>query len=191
MSNNNSAWLELYKLTFGQERLLADKAWETIKFHILLSSSVISITIALLGYIQTLTLSEIIKMLLTGSVAILPYTMVRMLNMGSRNFRRECERLYEQITIRMKVEDKLDLRRERKEAEKKLFPGDEKYIPARWDEKKWQSSKQFVDDMLSCLTRNNFYCIMRPIFSIFRIVSYFLMAIIGLILLTLIFQIFL
>lgn len=177
MSENINEWLEFYRKASNERQFFAEKAWETIKFHIVLASSLISITVGALSLMLTsevfLILPKIIKSLLTILVVILPITMLYVVGMGSRNFNRECKRMYEQISIIMKIEERLDLTQQR--IKPKQFPRDTTYFPQRYDEK-WDNSCQFINTMMR--RKDTLYGIMRGIFTLFKSVSWTLIAII-------------
>lgn len=174
-------WLELYRKTNAQRQFFADKAWETIKFHIVLLSSLISITIGTLAVIRTseifLTLlNEKMKFLLTVTLVILPITMLLIIRMARANFERECRRMYEQISIIMKLEEKMGFLVERTEREQ--FKEDNRYFPKRYYEP-WNNSEKFVDDMMK--RKDTIHRNMGKIFTIFENISYVLMSLIVLI----------
>jgi len=171
--NTNRDWLEFYKKAHNDQTFFAEKAWETIKLHILLSSSLISITVGTLVLMHT---SEVFfrfgakeRIILIGSLLILPITMILILYIGFRNFSRECRRMYEQASILMKLEEKFGFSVEKRAKERKQFLKDETYVPERYLEKIWDSSSEFIKDVM--LRKDTLYGNMSPIFKIFLGVS--------------------
>ena len=127
-------WFQLYKKVYDDKVLFAEKAWETIKFHTLLSSSLISITVGALVGIHTsktfLDLEPINKVILTAFFFILPLIMNRIVKIGFTNFRRECNRMYEQSAVLMKLEEKFGfMSRRNKNTKWKQLKND---IPKPW-----------------------------------------------------------
>lgn len=180
-NETNNEWLELYKKTNAERKIFAEKAWETIKIHIVLLSSLISITIGTLAVTHTseifLTLlDEKMKFLLNASLLILPIIMLRIIRTARLNFKRECKRMYEQISIIMKLEEKMGFLEER--TENKQFKDDKGYFPKRYYDK-WDNSEKFVKDMMK--RKDTIYRNMRQIFSIFEIISYVLISLVVLI----------
>jgi len=178
-------WLEFYKKTHNDKKFFAEKAWETIKLHILLSSSLISITIGTLALMHT---SEVFlgfgtneKSMLIAPLFILPFTMASILYIGSRNFDRECRRMYEQASIMMKLEEKFGFSVEEREEERKQFLEDKTYVPERYSEKIWNSSSEFIKDVMSA--KDTLHGNMRRIFDIFFWVSVLLMILIWVVIL--------
>lgn len=166
---------DIYKREHDSQLFLAERAWETIKFHITLSLTLITVTLGLFGLINSLGEPEIIRTVLIGALVLFPYIMFRIVSIGEENFQRECNRMYEAIAVLMKIEEKFDLRGEL--SEKNHFFREPRCTPLRYDEK-WETTEKFVDDMMEG-TRDNFYTNMRRIFPIFRIVSYILISIIS------------
>lgn len=169
--NLDEKWLEFYRRSNNIRYFFSDKAWETIKLHILLSSSLISVTIGALALMHTsgdyLALDKVMRFILVLLLVFLPVSMLLIVYQGSTNFVRECKRMYEQISIIMKLEEKLGLDGER--TERKQFPKDDKYVPKRYDEI-WNDSNQFIKDMMS--RKDTLYSNMFPIFRIFEGASF-------------------
>jgi hypothetical protein len=189
----NVRWDELYQKVLKEKHFFADKAWETIKFHTILSSSLISITIGALVGLHTsetfLELSIWKRLILLSILFILPYTMKKIIAIGFSNFERECERMYENSTILMKLEEKLGFFQEREKKEKLTLPQDKTYISPRSfedkAEKQWKTTKDFTRDMLNCVeNKKNLYCNMKKIFELFSraawILAFSIIVVIGL-----------
>jgi hypothetical protein len=176
--------IELYKRTLEHHHFFAEKAWESIKFHVLLSSSLVSITVGALVAMHTSDsfngLSYEIKALFALVLVILPVLMIAILEVGSKNFTRECERMYEQTTISAKIEEKIGLWDDRDTQKMTKFPEDTKYFPNRYSddlkEENGQNSKKFVKDMMS--RKDYFHGIMKSIFKIFDVAGYVLIFVI-------------
>jgi hypothetical protein len=165
--------VKLYEKILKEKHFFAEKAWETIKFHTILSSSLISITIAaLVGLHTSETFLGLIlwkRLILLSILLILPFTMKKVIVIGFSNFERECKRMYEHSAILMKIEEKLKFRKEReKTGNLTLFPEDKKYLSPRFFKKKWANTDKFIDDMLNCnKKKDNLYCNMKKIFELF------------------------
>jgi hypothetical protein len=171
--NKDKFWIEFYKKVHDDKKFFAEKGWESIKFHILLASSLISITVGALIAVHTsdvfLGLYNYTRAIFTGFLIILPITMFLVLRIGLKNFKRECKRMYEQASILMKLEERFDFSGERTE-KKKEFLKEKMYNPPRYYETKWNLTSSFIDDMLSCC-KENFYCTMSRIFKTFMGIS--------------------
>jgi len=188
---DTTVWLESYRQVKKARTFYAEKAWETIKFHILLSSSLISITVGAIALMHTsdvfINHGLLWKVLLVAMLSILPFTMLEILRVGSANFERECRRMCEQNSIIMKLEERFDLRAERTEREfpeseihavwGKQFPEDKTYVPERYLQK-WNSSCEFVEWYMNPDRSDTFYGIMNRVFRIFNLASYGLIMII-------------
>ena len=173
------SWLKFYEQILKEKHFFAEKAWETIKFHTILSSSLISITIgALVGLHTSEIFLELVlwkRLILLSILFILPYTMKKVIGIGFSNFERECDRMYEHSVILFKIEEKLGFRQERKQNENLMFPEDKTYLSPRFFEKKWENSKKFRTDMLDCSDKkDNLYCNMKKIFKLFNGASWIL-----------------
>jgi hypothetical protein len=151
-----------------------DKAWESIKLCITLSSTLITITLGLLGAIDYLP-NYSVKASLIFVLIIFPIMMYYIVDVTSKNFDRECSRMYENVTILMKIEDELP---ERKDLSNRNFTKENKYIPHRWEkdyispqgEKNlFSDTEEFVKKMMK--KKDALYSNMKPIFSIFRAFS--------------------
>lgn len=172
-------WLKLYEKNLKEKHFFAEKAWETIKFHTILSSSLISITITALVGLHT---SEVFlglilwqRLILLSILFILPCTMEKVVGIGFANFRRECDRMYEHSAILIKLEEKLQFRKEREEKDLTTFHKDKTYLSPRFFKKKWKSTNEFRQEMLDCGDKNdNLYCNMKRIFGLFKCISWVL-----------------
>jgi len=179
--------LELYKKTLKAQDFFAEKGWESIKFHILLSSSLVSITVGALIAMHTSSVFNGLKYeakgLLTSILAVLPITMFFVLRVGAKNFTRECKRMYEQSTIFFKLEERLGFWQDRDKNQMKGLPKDDKYFPNRYKEyftnDKWSNSEDFVEDIMS--RGDTLYGNMKTIFKIFKISSVILIIIISIV----------
>ena len=178
---SNLELLELYKKAQDDKKFNADKAWETIKFRTTILSTFITVTLGLLSLINSLGINAVLKSFLTAVLVIFPVIMLEIISVGETNFKRECERMYEAITIMMKIEDTFPSRGELNQHNR--FPDEDKYLPRRYEEEReemgnWKNTEEYVNDMLS--SPHHFYRNMKRIFPIFRDVSYFLLSIISL-----------
>ena len=175
----DAQWVKLYERIVKEKHFFAEKAWETIKFHTLLSSSLISITIGgLVGLHTSAIFLELIlwkRLILLAILFILPYTMKKVVGIGFANFERECDRMYEHSAILIKLEEKLKFSQEREKNSSLPFPKDKTYLSPRFFEKEWESTNEFRKNMLDCSdTKNNLYCNMRKIFRLFDGISWIL-----------------
>lgn len=157
--SNDKFWHLYYQRIIKNFERNAISAWETVKLLVVLSSSIISITLGANFLMQTsewfLKQSIIMKSFLTGSTIILPGIMLIMLDTGKNNFTRECKRMYEHLSILIKIEEKYGMRGYRNKEHIKQFPEDKKYIVKRFDEI-WKNSEQFRDKLTST-ERDSFY----------------------------------
>lgn len=172
-------WVKLYERIVKEKHFFAEKAWETIKFHTILSSSLISITIgALVGLHTSEIFLELIlwkRLILLAILFILPFTMKRVVGIGFTNFQRECDRMYEHSAILIKLEEKLKFRQEREKNGSLPFYEDKTYLSPRFFENEWKSTNEFRKNMLDCSdTKDNLYCNMRKIFRLFDRISWIL-----------------
>jgi len=176
MSSNNSKF-EFYKRICVEKNFFADKAWETLKFHTILSSSLISITIGTLVLMQTSETFHKLNLVMRGgltlSLIFLPVIMFFIIRTGSKNFERECRRMYEILAILIKLEEDFHFRERRPIKEddllKSAFSKEAEYIPERW-KGTWGTTKEFIDRMIKC-EKDSLYGIMNRIFLIFKVVS--------------------
>ena len=173
-------WVKLYEKILKEKHFFAEKAWETIKFHTILSSSLISITIgALVGLHTSEIFLELIlwkRLILLSILFILPCTMKKVIGIGFSNFRRECDRMYEHSAILIKIEEKLGFRQEREKNGNLInFSEDKTYLSPRFFEKKWTNTEKFRKDMLDCSdNKDSLYCNMKKIFELFNGASWIL-----------------
>ena len=173
----NDNWLEFYQRVNDSRQFYAEKAWETIKFHILLSSSLISVSLGTIALLHTsevfLKMTGGMRAVLILPILLLPLAMYEIIRVGNRNFDRECNRMYEQAAIIMKLEEKFGFTSEKRNKEKiNQITEEEKYLPPRYNEKKWLTTKAYIDDMMSCCQKkDNLYCNMRVIFRLFKYAS--------------------
>jgi len=173
------SWSEVFKKALEEKHFFADKAWETIKFHTVLSSSLVSITIGALVGLHTseIFLKLIIwkRLILLLILVILPYVMMKIIGIGFSNFKRECDRMYERSAILMKMEEKLGFFKNRDKNGNLILSEDKTYLSPRFFEKKWKSTNEFRKDMLDCSDgKNNLYCNMEKIFQLFKGASWIL-----------------
>jgi hypothetical protein len=183
--DTESEWLEFYRKTASSMNFNATAGWETVKFHIVLSSSLISVTFVALVAIQTsASLDYNLKHLFTLGLVVLPITMLFVVRQGGENFKRECERMYDQVSILMKLEDKFGFY-EKRDGERHIFLNDDGYFPKKfygqWYSAKDVDSDKFREKMMS--SSDTFYSTMRTVFMLFTNVSYGLIALIVLVVL--------
>ncbi len=179
--------IELYKKTIKSQQFFAEKGWESIKFHILLSSSLVSITIGALVAMHTSSafneLGYGARGLLVLILVVLPSLMIAIIELGYKNFVRECKRMYEQSSIFLKLEEKLGFWEDRDEDKRKGFPNEEKYFPDRYREyftnEEWSNSEDFIKDIMS--RKDTLFGIMKKIFIIFEDIGLILIVIISLV----------
>ena len=74
--NKDKYWIEFYKKVHDDKQFFAEKGWESIKLHIPLAASLISITVGALVAVHTsksfLDLNNYARFILTGSLVLLP-----------------------------------------------------------------------------------------------------------------------
>jgi hypothetical protein len=169
--------VNLYTKAYDDQKSHADNAWETIKFNITLSSTLITVTLSLLGAINYLAINAVVKAFLTGALILFPIIMKEIVDVGEKNFKRECKRMCEATAILMKIEEEFPQRKGL--SENNHFYKDDKYTPRKWDSIKYPTTEKYIEAMMQ--TRDTFYSSMRPIFPIFRCLSYLLLSIIGII----------
>ena len=180
VEDNEENLRQLYNKAYDAKKFLAEKAWESVRFHSVLLSSLISVTIGALVLTNTsevflTSLNGLARALLTLSLVILPFTMLRLVQRGVTNFERECRRMYEQVSVLIKLEEKFGFFKDR--TEKEQFPEETGYFPPRYYQK-WTSSADFIKSVMS--QKDSLYGHMGPIFDIFKVSSYALMfAVVG------------
>jgi hypothetical protein len=173
---------DLYAKAQDDLKFNGDKAWETIKLCITLSSMLITVILGLLGAINYFSINFFVKVLLIVALIPFPIMMKMIVDFLSKNFERECSRMYENMTILMKIEDELPERKDLSDS--RNFMKETKYIPLKWEKdyispegKKnlFPNTEEFVKAMKQ--EKGKFYSNMRPIFSILRVFSYLLLSI--------------
>lgn len=165
---------DLYVKAQDDLKFNGDKAWESIKLCITLSSTLITVTLGLLGAINYLSINFFIKALLIGGLIIFPIMMKRIVNVSAKNFERECRRMYENMTILMKIEDELPERKDLSDS--RNFKEETTYIPPEWKENNlFPTTDAYVKATMQ--RKDRFYSNMRPIFSILRVFSNVLLSI--------------
>jgi len=167
--------VDLYKKAQEDTKFNADKGWETVKFSATLSSTLITVTLGLLGVINYLAISPFVKAFLTGTLVIFPIMMGKIIGVAQKNFERECERMYEAIATLMKIEEELPQRVNLNKAIH--FREEPTYINPRWNENKYSKTDAYIKDMM--LKSDKFHSSIKPIFSIFRIISNVLLGIVS------------
>ena len=164
---------DLYAKAQDDLKFNGDKGWETIKLCITLSSTLITVILGLLGAINYLPINFFVKALLIVALIPLPIMMKIIVDVSKKNFHRECRRMYENMTILMKIEDELPERKDL--SDNRNFKEETKYLPNEWENKPFPNTKAFVTAMMQ--GKDKFYSNMRPIFSILRVFSYLLLSI--------------
>lgn len=142
-------WREFYRKTYHMFRETAQYSWGMVKFYLLTASAFITITLG--GVIGIISLKETLlnNSILMGygilMLNIFPIFMISILELGKKNFQRECERGYEQVAILMKLETKYNFTYEprEKDEKKRLFSKDIYFTPDRWKENEWQSETDY------------------------------------------------
>lgn len=168
---------DLYTKAQDDLKFNGDKAWETIKFCVTLSSTLITVTVGLLGAINYLAIDGVIKAFLIVALIPLIIMMKRLVDVTEKNFERECRRTYKNLAILMKIEDELPQRKDL--SGNRNFKQETKYIPLEWEKNQFLTTEAYVTAMMQ--GKDKFYSNMRPIFPIFRRVSYVLLAIVSVI----------
>ena len=131
----------------------------------------ITVILGLLDAINYLSVNFFVKVILMVGLIPFPIMMERIVDYLSKNFYRECSRMYENVTILMKIEDELPQRRDL--SDNRNFKGETDYIPNEWKKIKYPNTKAFVDAMMDDKKKDKFYSNLKPIFSILRFVSYY------------------
>jgi len=149
MASSNDNLIRFYEKVYEEKNLFAEKAWETIKLNITLQSSLISITLGTLALLHTseifFRIETIPRILLIGFLFVLPILMILIGNASSKNFKRECHRLYEQRAMMIKLEEDLGVRY-RKHINQ--FSEEETYLPKELLKEQYKFTKDFVKEML-------------------------------------------
>lgn len=91
--------MEFYRKTEELRRDHADRAWKTIKNYILLASSIIAVFVDFIEW-------ENFKPSALVYLWLIPILLAYISRIMRRNFKRECERLYETIAILKLIEIK-------------------------------------------------------------------------------------
>jgi hypothetical protein len=113
MANNSNKddLFEFYRKTLEEKQVFVERAWDTVKLHILLSSSLVSVAIGALVATHTsetfMKLLPVSRALVVMSLSLIPISMFAVLLLGKRNFRRECSRMYEHSGILIKLDERL------------------------------------------------------------------------------------
>lgn len=165
--------VDLYRKAQDDVKFNGDKAWETIKFCVSLLSTLITITVGLIGVINYLSIDVVVKALLTLSLISVIITMLKIVDVTEINFDRECRRMYESMAIIMKIEDELPLR---KDLGDRNFKQETEYIPDKWKKTRFLSTKAYVNAMME--RKDTLSSNMRRTFPIFRWLSYALLIIV-------------
>jgi hypothetical protein len=160
--------VDLYKKEYDYIKFNADKAWETIKFCTTIVSTLITVTVSLLGAINYLTISPLVKVFLMIALIAFPIINLKIIAVNEKNFERESRRMYQAATVVMKIEATLPQRKNLKETA--VFGKENTFTPPEWEEKKYSTTKEFIETMVK--TDNKFYSSMKPIFSVLRLVSF-------------------
>lgn len=170
---NSIKLADLYAKAQDDLKFNGDKGWETIKLCITLSSTLITVIMGLLGAINYLPINLFVKALLIVALIPLPILMKIIVNISAKNFERECRRMYENMTILMKIEVELPERKDL--SANRNFNEETRYIPGEWEDGRFPNAKAFVTAMMQ--RKDKFYSNMSPIFSILRVSSYMLLSI--------------
>jgi hypothetical protein len=161
---------DLYKKAQGDVEYQGDKGWETIKFCVTISSTLITATVGLLTVINYLPINVVIKPVLMLLLVPIMVIMERIVKVTKKNFNRECRRMYENITILMKIEDELPQRKDFKA--NRNFKEEKEYIPQDWKKMQYSNTDEYVKSWMGDKKRPTFYSSMSPIFSLFQVISY-------------------
>jgi len=161
---------ELYSKAQDDLKFNGDKAWETIKFTVTLSSAIIAAIVGLIGVVISLT-DLTSKIVLLVGLILVAIMLKEIVDFAERNFERECKRMYENMTILMKLENELPPR----ENKMNNFEKEDYYIPEKWRTERYSDTDDFVNKMLK---EDRFYSNMKPLFTNLRRLSYILMAIV-------------
>jgi hypothetical protein len=163
---------DLYAKAQDDLKLNADKAWESIKLCITLSSLLITVVLGLLEAITYFSTNFPVKIVLIFALVPFPILMIKTVDFLSKNFKRECRRMYENITILMKIEDELPQRRDLGDTGN--FNKEKEYFPDEWKKIKFLDTKEYVDTMMQ--RKDKFYSNMKPLFSVLYACSYVLLS---------------
>ncbi len=161
---------ELYSKAQDDLKFNGDKAWETIKFTVTLASAIIAAIVGLIGVVYSLT-DVVSKSVLLIALIFVAFTLNKIVDFAEKNFERECRRMYENMTILMKLENELPPR-----GNKSNFEREDYYIPEEWRKEQYSDTNDFVKKMMQ--GRDRFYSNMKPLFTYLRRLSYILMVIV-------------
>jgi hypothetical protein len=181
-SEKKDMWIEFYKKTYNMFRENAQYSWDYIKFYTLTASAYIgitfTITVAILTNESLMTNTRHIAGLFIIALVILPILMYFIINIGENQFDKECNNLYEQLAIVMKIEEQNGFRSKRELNENSIFHCDKYYVPNRWIKKEadWNTSEEFIKSMKE--DKTSFYNRSLKLFNYLRFFSIVLVFII-------------
>jgi hypothetical protein len=151
---------DLYTKAQDDLKYNGDKAWETIKLCITLFSTLLTAFLGLLTAINFLGKSLVFVLIPIP----FPIMMIIIVYFLSKNFERECSRMYENVTILMKIEDELPHRKDLRE--ERNFKEENDYIPKKWKEIQYSDTEEFVKVMMDNKKKDSFFSNLKAIFSI-------------------------
>ena len=96
--------------------------------------------------------------------------MNKIVDYGKKNFRRECKRMFEFLTILIKLEEKHNITSAIRVALREQFTSDDSYVPKRFKTKIFDTSENFIDSLVNEKKKgvnddDNFYRNMIPLFN--------------------------
>jgi hypothetical protein len=176
-ASEDRAFLAFYQEATSLRRDYVDRAWESIKLFfqyctpLLVGGVTASITLYSITAQNPLPL--LVRLLYTILLISFPITSSAITWVTFVNFRRECTRTYEQISIIEKLSEKLGLY-DKRSKNRQLYPEDDYYIPNKWINKKEKGSDTFILNMLKLNDKS--YKMLNKVFLIYLILSAILIA---------------
>jgi len=170
--------IELHR-HFSQRHIVwGERGWETIKINVTINSTLLVATIGIMGVLYKNPPHnyppKFSYMLLLSSPIIIPILLLWINEITLKNFKRECRRMYRNITILMKIEEKMGLYDERPES-RILLKCDKYFIPSEFVIC-YPTSKEFIDAQME--TEDRAFKMLSRLFCAFNVISIVLIVLI-------------
>jgi len=167
-------WIELHRHFSENWDYRSNSTWETVKLNTALSSALTSLATYSIIYLytnsffwETSQFTTIERNVVRTSLLLIPVILLIVNIMSYRNFKRQCKRMYDTLSVIIKIQEMMGLYDERSRKEK--FPEDKWYVPNYWKSLCFSTSKDFVEDSMK--NRDRYYKNMLWLFRIFGLVS--------------------
>lgn len=163
-------WIELHRHFSSRWDKWAEVIWETIKLNTILSSALTSLSVYSVIYFHQLVdkISIETNIIIRLFLLIIPILLLMINRKSKKNYDRQCKKMYELVSIVIKIEEKLGLYENR--LKKGYFRDDEWYVPDNWKKLCYSKSEKFVDNLM--MSEDAAHQNMLWIFSIFMMVSF-------------------